>query len=536
MCRCPELTHHPRSRPAMQIPPRHFRFSPKPGPGRHEKPPGAPAPRGAAPLPVYLGILTATLFSLPEASVINPPQKLTMNSQNFQHILSWEPGSNTTMPAYYHVMYIGVSRSEKGWKIAKDCSNITHLSCNLTKEYEDYTDTYIAMVQSFTEHGVLNSSVSEFSPYRSTYLGPPEVNLTACTTCINVIVKLPAAYLKEKSLIDIYQELDYMTIVESFDRKEKIPIKNETSEESFSYVVGSLHSYTNYCVSVAVAASINHHSIPSALKCIITPSNTQPGYGIIPILSGGLVSLVIGIFLLGLYKGGFICLKSKPWPKVLETTNNLHCSVHEPDPEKMCSVQVMYKEMKKKEWEYSYDDDSESDSENSGEYTRHDDILGRVPSSHAKSNTFVHQTIDYPSAESSSEAIELLGSEAENSEEHQSVISENESTSRVFFHPSSEVNSSSTSGLSNSACFNINLNTVMLRDPDKTRDDSATLISQQKDAVDFQDSSASDALESKFFTNTVDVKKPDCHNISHELQKPSISDESDASDSEYIRR
>ncbi|CAM5079322.1 unnamed protein product [Eretmochelys imbricata] len=484
---------------------------------------------------VYLGILTATLFSLPEASVINPPQKLTMNSQNFQHILSWEPGSNTTMPAYYHVMYIGVSRSEKGWKIAKDCSNITHLSCNLTKEYEDYTDTYIAMVQSFTEHGVLNSSVSEFSPYRSTYLGPPEVNLTACTTCINVIVKLPAAYLKEKSLIDVYQELDYMTIVESFDRKEKIPIKNETSEESFSYVVGSLHSYTNYCVSVAVAASINHYSIPSALKCIITPSNTQPGYGIIPILSGGLVSLVIGIFLLGLYKGGFICLKSKPWPKVLETTNNLHCSVHEPDPEKMCSVQVMYKEMKKKEWEYSYDDDSESDSENSGDYTRHD-ILGRVPSSHAKSNTFVHQTIDYPSAESSSEAIELLGSEAENSEEHQSVISENESTSRVFFHPSSEVNSSSTSGLSNSACFNINLNTVMLRDPDKTWDDSATLISQQKDAVDFQDSSASDALESKFFTNTVDVKKPDCHNISHELQKPSISDESDVSDSEYIRR
>ncbi|TFK06810.1 Interferon alpha/beta receptor 2 [Platysternon megacephalum] len=484
---------------------------------------------------VYLSILTTTLFSLPEASVINPPQKLTMNSQNFQHILSWEPGSNTTMPTYYNVMYIGLSGSDKEWKIPKECSNTTRLFCNLTKEYEECTYTYIAMVQSLTEHGKLNSSIFEFPPYRSTYLGPPAVNLTACPTCINVTVKLPAAYLKESSLIDIYQKLDYTITVESFDRKEKIPIKNETSEESFSYVVGSLHSNTNYCVSVAVAASLNDHSIPSALKCIITRSNTQPGYGIIPILSGGLVSLVIGIFLLGLYKGGFICLKSKPWPKVLETTNKLHRSVHEPDPENVCSVQVMYKEMNKKEWEYSYDDDSESDSENSGEYTRHV-ILGRVPSSHAKSNTFVHQTIDCTSAESSSQATELLSSDAENSEEHQSVIRENETTSRVFFHPSSEVNSSSTSELSNSACFNINLNTVMLGDPDKTWDDSATLISHQKDAVDLQDSSASDALESTFFTNTVDVKKPDCHNISHEWQKPSVSDESDSSDSEYIRR
>ncbi|KAM9172337.1 interferon alpha/beta receptor 2 [Pangshura tecta] len=484
---------------------------------------------------VYLSILTTTLFSLPEASVINPPQNLTMNSQNFEHILSWKPGSNTTMPTYYDVMYIGLSGSENKWKIAKECSNTTYLLCNLTKEYEECTYTYIAMVQSITGHRVLNSSIFEFSPYGSTYLGPPAVNLTACPTCINVTVKLPATYLKGSSLIDIYQKLDYTITVESSDRKEKIPIKNETSEESFSYVVGSLHSNTNYCVSVAVAASLNRHSVPSALKCIITRSNTQLDYGIIPVISGGLVSLAIGIFLRGLYKGGFICLKSKPWPKALETTNKLRCSVHEPDPENVCSVQIIYKEMGKKEWEYSYGDDSESDSENSDDYTRHI-ILGRDPRSHAKSNTFMHQTIDCTSAESSSQATELLSSDTENSEEHQSVIGENESISRVFFHPSSEVNSSSTSELSNSTCFNINLNTVMLGDPDKTWDDSATLISHQKNAVDFQDSSASDALETKNFTNTVDVKKPDCHNISHEWQNPSVSDESDASDSEYIRR
>uniref|UniRef100_A0A8C0J2G2 Interferon alpha/beta receptor 2 n=1 Tax=Chelonoidis abingdonii TaxID=106734 RepID=A0A8C0J2G2_CHEAB len=466
-----------------------------------------------------------------EASVINPPQKLTMNSQNFQHILSWEPGSNTTIPTYYDVMYI-----ENKWKIAKECSNTAHLFCNLTKEYEEHTYTYIAMVQSITGNRVLNSSILEFSPYWSTYLGPPAVNLTACPTCINVTVKLPATYLKESSLIDIYQKLDYTITVESFDRKEKIPIKNETSEESFSYVVGSLHSNTNYCVSVAVAASLNHHSIPSALKCIITRSNTQPGITHFKVWSGreSGCQYVVCIFLLGLYKGGFICLKSKPWPKVLETTNKLHRSVHEPDPENVYSVQIVYKEMEKKEWEYSYDD-SESDSENSGDYTRRV-ILGRDPSSHAKSNTFVHQTIDCTSAESSSQATELLSSDTQNSEEHQSVIRENERISRVFFHPSSEVNSCSTSELSNSACFNINLNSVMLGDPDKTWDHSATLISHQKDAVDLQDSSASDALESKHFTNTVDVKKPDCHNISHEWQDPSVSDESDASDSEYIRR
>lgn len=40
-----------------------------------------------------------------EASVINPQFNVTMTSQNFQHILSWEAGSNTTVPTYYQVKY-----------------------------------------------------------------------------------------------------------------------------------------------------------------------------------------------------------------------------------------------------------------------------------------------------------------------------------------------------------------------------------------------------------------------------------------------
>uniref|UniRef100_K7G373 Interferon alpha and beta receptor subunit 2 n=1 Tax=Pelodiscus sinensis TaxID=13735 RepID=K7G373_PELSI len=480
-------------------------------------------------------ILATFSFNL-ETSLINSPQKLTMNSQNFQHILSWEAGNNTTVPTYYHVQYIALS-SKKEWKDAEECSNTTRLFCNLTKEYDDYENSYIALLKSFTEHGVFNLSSPDFSPYRATYLGPPIVNLTACPGCINVTVKLPAVYLKEKSLIDIYKKLDYSTTVESSDRKEKTSA-NETSEECFSYVIRSLRLNTNYCVSVAVTASLNSHSIPSALKCIITKSTTRKGDGTIPILSGGLVSFVLGVLLIGLYKGGFICLKSGPWPKVLETTNTLHCSVHVPDPEIVCSVQIIHKEIIKKEWEYcddDDDDDSGSDSENSDEYTKRG-ILGRIVNSHAKSNTFVQQSIDCASAESSSQAIKLLDSDAENSEEDQSVIKENESTSKVLFHPSSEVNHSSTSDLRNSACFNINLSTVMLRDPEKTWDESTTLVTHQEDEVDLQDYCAFEEFESKPFTNIDYSKRPDCHNSSHEWQKPSVSDESDTSDSEYIRR
>ncbi|XP_074852940.1 interferon alpha/beta receptor 2 isoform X2 [Carettochelys insculpta] len=483
---------------------------------------------------VYLSILTTFSHGLPEISSIKPPKNLKMNSQNFEHILSWEAGSNTSMPTYYYVNYIAFS-SKEGWKIAKECSNITRLFCNLTKEYEGYNENYMAMVQSFTEHGLFNSSILDFRPYMSTYLGPPLVNLTACPACINVTVKLPATYIKEKSLIDVYQNLYYTIRVESFDRQEKIPIQNETSEESFSYVVRNLLSNTNYCVSVAVAASLNYHSISSALKCVTTKSTPQPDYSIIPVLTGGLVSLVLSILLRVLYKSGFIGLRNKPWPKVLEIMNKFHYSVYEPVHEKVCSVQVIYKEIKKKEWEYSYDDDSGSDNENSGEYTRRV-ISRRVPSSHAKSNTFTQQSTDYSSAENSSQAAELLGSDTENPEENQSVVTEDESTRRVLFPPSSEVNNSLTSGSSNSACFNINLYSVKLGDPDKTWDDSATLISHQDEATDLQDSSAAGALASKSFTDPVYVKKPDCHNIPHEWQTPGISDESDTSDSEYIRR
>uniref|UniRef100_A0A8D0G7Y1 Interferon alpha/beta receptor 2 n=1 Tax=Sphenodon punctatus TaxID=8508 RepID=A0A8D0G7Y1_SPHPU len=489
---------------------------------------------------VYISILPPTLYSLAETSVIKQPFNVSMKSQNFQHILSWETGSNSTNSFYYRVRYIKQS-SSKEWAIAKSCSNITRLFCNLTEEYEDINSRYVSYVERFTEAGVLKTSFVTLWPFYETSLGPPVVNLSACSSCINVTVKLPYSYCKKEgkvqSLIDVYTELYYEITVKATNPQEK-PFQNKmtTTQESSHTVIEGLNPNANYCISVTVAANLNHNSIPSARKCITTRSDSQPssqpGHVIGPVFGGALVSLTVVALLLGLYVTGFIHFKGKPWPKVLEIARKLHCTVYELFPEEVCSVEVTPKEIKKASREDSYDGDSDSDNGSDCMYTRHG-ALGNISKYHTKPEAVVEQSVDSMLTESSSQTNPLLDAE---SEAHQSDAEENESTEEAFY-PSFETSGSSAE---NHACLNVNLNSVMLGISEKTWDDSSTLISCQEDSPEVQDPCATQIPE-RAFTETIDLQKSDFCKTSHECE-PDVSDESDASDSDvdqmgdYIRR
>lgn len=52
----------------------------------------------------------------------------------------------------------------RNWKTAKQCSDITQLSCNLTEDFKDIFAYYSVLVQRFTGTEVLNSSVLHFVP------------------------------------------------------------------------------------------------------------------------------------------------------------------------------------------------------------------------------------------------------------------------------------------------------------------------------------------------------------------------------------
>ncbi|NWT06830.1 INAR2 protein, partial [Mionectes macconnelli] len=148
------------------------------------------------------------------------------------------------------------------------------------------------------------------------FLGPPEVNITPCLNCINVTIKLPTSHYREKgkllSLIDIYEELDYEITLKSQAGEHKTP-REKTTEEVFSTVIEELYPSRNYCVSVAVTASLNKHSVPSPWKCVASDSKARPDYQVAVVACAVCVSLVIAAALKCLHAGGyFLQIKSLP--------------------------------------------------------------------------------------------------------------------------------------------------------------------------------------------------------------------------------
>ncbi|KAM4905769.1 interferon alpha/beta receptor 2 isoform 3-T6 [Sylvia borin] len=176
---------------------------------------------------VYLTLLSTAVCSLPGRIVPGLPYNLQMDSQNFQHVLSWQADHDPAVPASYNVLY--TDRRRQIWLSAQQCSGTAQLSCELTEEFKDSSTVYALLVQSMGGAQLLNSSVLYFEPFSQTYLGPPEVNITSCPNCINVTIKLPTSHFRKKgklqSLIDIYEELNYDITLKSQDGEHKACIK-----------------------------------------------------------------------------------------------------------------------------------------------------------------------------------------------------------------------------------------------------------------------------------------------------------------------
>ncbi|KAM6419897.1 interferon alpha/beta receptor 2 [Pluvialis apricaria] len=491
---------------------------------------------------VYVSILSTACCSRPEGFLGEPPHNLQMESSNFQHILSWQAESDPAVPTYYRVLYLNRSN----WKTAKQCSAITQLSCNLTDDFEEFNSRYLVLVQSFVGTEVFNSSILDFEPFTNTFLGPPEVNISSCINCINVTIKLPTSHLiknkKLRSLIDIYEVLDYAITLKTLDGEHKRPPKKIT-EEIFSTVIEELYPNRNYCVSVVVTASLNKNSIPSAWKCITVGSVAQQDYYTVPITGAVCFSLILAVALKCMHAGGYI-LQRKSLPPTLIFIRKFAGSPWTFKSEEIASVEIIYKEFKKKASEssggVSDEDDSDSDAVSNHGYTRRE-ILSRVPHSPDTPNGFVQYSTDSTHGDdSSSQASEQPDIDPEDFEENEVDIEEDKDTSSESLNPASEVNCNYSSRQRNSACFTINLQTVLLGASEESVDSSAALLSSQEDAVDWQ---CARAFEAKLLDATESVQKPQCHKNSQEWQNSShSSDESDSSDSdmdeknEYIRR
>ncbi|XP_066477076.1 interferon alpha/beta receptor 2 isoform X2 [Tiliqua scincoides] len=492
-----------------------------------------------------------------ETSALN----LTMKSQGSEFILSWAPRNNTGTPTYYRVTYIALGPSclthrtpnaiqskspernqlqsaasnkpkQSHFKTAEECSNITNLFCNLTKEFTDFCKMYYIKVQQFTENGTKESAL-HFNPYTETCLPPAWFDIATCPNCINVTVKLSS------SLLEIYHRFRYKVKVVKAGFTET-PIDDYTRKESFHTVVGGLSPNTNYCISVDVSSSMTDQCTLSALKCIVTNSKDKSGLVAFSVIGGIVMVLALIFSVIFLLKAGFVRLKEK-WPEVLNIIPKFDNSLVPLDP-KAHNIQIIQKG-KRKGTEYHSDDDYESGGENDGGYTHHG-LLHKISKSCSKADSKEQLSIDSSSAASDCPLLdaancELLDAEVENPQCHSN---EAESATSQTFSSTSELNFTSLPESEISGCLNINLNTVMVGIPDRNWDAGTTLSPYEEDAADLPELCVSDASEPRDFTERKDMQHSGVHNLSYAQQNSAGSGESESSDSEtdcigeYMRR
>ncbi|KAM4905767.1 interferon alpha/beta receptor 2 isoform 2-T5 [Sylvia borin] len=470
------------------------------------------------------------------------PYNLQMDSQNFQHVLSWQADHDPAVPASYNVLY--TDRRRQIWLSAQQCSGTAQLSCELTEEFKDSSTVYALLVQSMGGAQLLNSSVLYFEPFSQTYLGPPEVNITSCPNCINVTIKLPTSHFRKKgklqSLIDIYEELNYDITLKSQDGEHKRP-RQTTTKEVFSTVIEELYPSRNYCVSVAVSASLNKHFIPSPWKCVTADSEARQGYHEAAVAGAVCVSLVIAAVLKCLHSAGFIFQKIS-LPQTLACIKKLVYSPWESESEEVASVEIIPTEVKSKARgcrgsasDASDSSDSDSSDVCDHEYTRRGGV-GRssVPQGWASRSSLGQYSVKSSCEHSSSQPGDSPAAEPQQLQGRPE--GQGDSSSEVL----SPFCEGSCDSQGSRECFTINLRTVLLGTLEEDGHGAAAAPPAQEDAGDWH---CAHGLEAKLLEDTASVQEAPCSNDFHEWQNSSSSsEESDPSDSDtelvtgYMRR
>ncbi|XP_039912905.1 interferon alpha/beta receptor 2 isoform X2 [Hirundo rustica] len=470
------------------------------------------------------------------------PYNPRMDSYNFQHVLSWQAERDPAVPASYNVLYR--DRRSQNWMSAEQCSGIAQLSCELTEEFKDTSTMYAVLVQGTAGAQVLNSSVLYFEPFTQTILGPPEVNITSCPNCINVTIKLPTSHFREKgkvlSLIDIYEELYYDITLKSLDGEHKRP-RQKTAEEVFSTVIEELYPSRNYCVSVAVTASLNKHFIPSPWKCATADSEARLGYHEAAVAGALCVALIIAAVVKCVHAAGFI-LPRISLPHTLACIRKLAYSPWVSESEEVAPVEIVPREVKSKArgCRGSASDDSDSDSSDGSAPCDHDYARrgapgrGSVPRGWGSPGSAPQYSVSSSSQHSGGQAGDVPPAEPQQRPEHPEGRGDSSGES---LSPFSEGGCNSRGG---SECFTINLHTVLLGTLEQDGHGAAAAPPAQEDAAGWD---CARALEAKLLEGTGSVQEAPCSNDFHEWQNSSSSsEESDASDSDtelvtgYMRR
>ncbi|XP_068581277.1 interferon alpha/beta receptor 2-like isoform X2 [Cebidichthys violaceus] len=254
-------------------------------------------------------VLYLTLLLYPVLSFIPAPVNLKVISNNFQHVLHWDPGPGTPAGTQYRVIW------RLSGRVKERLSNSMTTSLNLT--LPPLKEAFLTVQASYNQTLSERSSKISFTPFSQTTIGPPKVTLAGCGYCIHLNISLPEVdrSLRIKDIKAIYHDVQF----EIFWSKHKGAMQSAITRNN-SYTVNNLQIGTEYCVQVYIRINTNRNNVPSALNCTLT-SVVEPSRD--PVFVGAVAALLIGIgalmsLMFCLYYTGFLCKMKETLPGVLE--------------------------------------------------------------------------------------------------------------------------------------------------------------------------------------------------------------------------
>ncbi|XP_051870738.1 interferon lambda receptor 1-like [Pristis pectinata] len=283
-----------------------------------------------------LGLLYLLHFLKPVTSLLNPPRNLSVVSENFIHLLTWEAGADAPLTTRYTVEYFSLSAAGESFR-AVNCWLIVNRTCDLTDEFSDIYGNYWPQVKAVVGNDESNWTTMDiaFQPYDDTHIRPLNVQLVESPLgVLNVTFDIAAApplisqSLDVKSLIDIYMKLRYHITVYKDGKLEKSrDLLKITSETSIEEIFENVEPNTKYCITINIFYLKEQHSDPLERKCIITQyAEEDEGTEVSrTLLAAGFCILgIVLIIIMLLYKAGCLSFLSTYVPQSLKNLKYTH--------------------------------------------------------------------------------------------------------------------------------------------------------------------------------------------------------------------
>lgn len=250
------------------------------------------------------------------------PENVRVKSVNFNHVLLWEKGADTSPEVTYRVSF----KTDRGrCTVVPGCERVIEpLVCNLTEAWSDPDETYHVQVTALQFSEQSNSPWKSFDPTRETELQPPVLRVAPCNKSLCVEMDSPVPHLHSS-----YEYFWYQLKIESSTSQELIPIRSLEKKEIPGVIEGS-----QYCVSIRFLDDIvGRESKFSPAQCVIVPSPIQTSAVLSPVLLP-----VLALLLLAVSCTVFMCLMKPVWLKkptlpsvltsVFHTEEKLEVSCH----------------------------------------------------------------------------------------------------------------------------------------------------------------------------------------------------------------